>query len=842
MGDREIRALVEGNPEREDYGDTPRGNEPVYVPGCFEEEEDEETVEDKSSFLVLRLIFSLFFPDRQVLLWFIVNAAIILVYALFNLNAATIGMDVKSDTTEDTTNTLFSMGFVLICNIIMYLAVMIFRFILVKGFLQFLCSRKVHFFVLFSMLDPHIFYVLWASCQSLLWQILINRPKGKPELFCIETFWPWITAEHMTFSGESLVWISFTIFMHIILALRCMVLSIISFIFELNLLVNSNEALKKYLKLYTSIRKFNIDWLSFVMSKQELMLKLKRAFANSRLRAKMFPIMERTAASVLDFRSKHGLKVLHEAHDARHLQCLSAIEGIRAPSDVTDALIEQTSTSAFSNWLYIYYVIRAPPMISLIHQEVVLKEDVVISDVAALLFEHMFVTVSKVKSKPSEQSIVNVPLVDSKLSFIQYNPLDNEFLESNSRVFSSVDGQEPEKDTATTSIEYNLATEGEGKRKSKHKSSRIAMYAAGLGRGKFKSMNRRAVSIMKIHEFRKTIVDMHSGPETSAVDNINLVTPDYQFNQKKGDDVRYLSTEQLQTFLAAEECASIMSLLDLSGHGRINLSMLQQALTNLYSTRKKFKSNIKGQDSVFMVLSRLLSAGSWLVAIVTMAFLAGITPEAIVVSGAALLSAITVALSYLYTNFLTSVIFVAFSNPYNVGDRIRLNDGETLTVKKIRTYTTEFVTILGKVLVYQNAALATMKITNESRSARATVAINFKVDASTTEHMLNAIHNKIATTCNSLPNDYVKDSVWMFIQEFNPGYCYSICIWVTCIESWGKWERIFQLKGEIMEVIMRECKKMGIGYSLPVQPISFTKKLSLSNVKRKELPPLGKRP
>lgn len=55
-----------------------------------------------------------------------------------------------------------------------------------------------------------------------------------------------------------------------------------------------------------------------------------------------------------------------------------------------------------------------------------------------------------------------------------------------------------------------------------------------------------------------------------------------------------------------------------------------------------------------------------------------------------------VFLGYIYQNFITAVIFVAFTNPYNVGDRVRIDNGEAMYVRNIHTYTTEFVTIHSK--------------------------------------------------------------------------------------------------------------------------------------------------
>lgn len=821
MGDKDSHMGVAGPSDEEEYGVGPREKEPVYVPGCEEEEDEEEPEEGKHSCLFLRVILSLFFPDRQPLLWLAIHLLIILIYAIFNFNGYTISLIPKLEGANYTTNTIWSMALILGGNFALYLSTMVIRCILVKGVFHYLCSRNAYLFALMSMLDPHIFYVMWASIQSIVWQILITHPTRDPKIYCINIpLWSDTTSQYLTFGDESLLWISCTIYIHIILSLRCLAISIISFIFELNLLVNSNDALKKYLKLYINIRKFNLDWLTSVMANAELIDRLKPIFANSRLRCKLFPTFEIKSHKNVEFKSKHGLQVLNEFHDANYIQYFSGIDGISAPSEATDSLLEQSSTSYFTNWLLIHYVIRVPPVVSLIHQELLLKEDSIVSDAGELLFEHMYLTLTKLMKAEG-----NAALNGSE------NPQDNNIAQPDNSQPTDVQQAGIKRRNVTRPISFSLPAAENIERQSQDV-GRVTRHAHAMNHGRSTLRNHRLISVVNLKHFRSAVVDSEN-TDQPVDSSASVLTADYQFNHDKGDDTRYLSVEQLQRFLLPEESDTIMGLLDLSGHGRINLSILQQALLNLYSTRKKFKNNVKGQDSIFKVLSRLVSAASWLVAIVSMSFLAGITAEAVVVSGAALLSAITVALSYLYTNFMTSVIFVAFSNPYSVGDRVRLNDGEPLTVKKIRTYTTEFVTILGKAMVYQNAMLSTMKITNESRAARATIEINFKVDATTSEEHIYLIEEHLKAFCNLRQNDFVKDSTWLFLTEFNPGHCYKVSCWFTCIESWSNWQRIFQLRGELMEFIMRECKKLGVGYSLPVQPLLFPQTLAIRNIRKK---------
>ncbi|GFE54667.1 mechanosensitive ion channel protein [Babesia ovis] len=842
-----------------------------------DEDAEESRVSRRHNFF--RGVICAIFPDGQPPAWLAINIAILFTYALFNFNAYTVAFDAnlpqdEMDAINYSFNVLWCLIFILVGNTIMYLCVMLLRFILLKMMFYLRLSRHAYVFAMINMLDPSIFYVLWAAMQALVWQIFVSRIKGDVTLYIIDsTLFSKYVSSYLIFKEEGLVWVSCAVQLHLILAIRSMALSLISFTFELNLLVTSNEAVKRYLRLYANIRKFNIDWLELVISRPEIAERIRKAFSGNHIGNKMSPLVERCNESTYDFHSAYSLRILNESHDTAYMEYFKTKEDLSVPSESAEAIVEQSSASAFSNWLLICYVMRVPPVVSLIKQDVALKGRDMVPKCAAALFEQMYFTLVKAhEERDAVPEVDSEPNTETKSDSKQNNP-ETKLSEGDQADVDTPDNEtSEEKPTSATEPEptvkddsaMDLNDKGDSEEPQGESSSGKTRNTSSIDATEQKSQqsapddnenaqtgskvnpklrNNRLVSMMKMYEFRHSLEgNKQNNAQQHHDDAAGIVTPDFHFNSGKDHDDRFLSAEQLKSFLVPEEADTIVSLLDLSGHGRINVSMLHQALLNLYNARKKFKNVIKGQDSIFKVLLRLLSCGTWICALVVMAFMAGITAEAIVVSGAALMSALTVALSYLYTNFLTSVIFVAISNPYNVGDRVRLNDGEPLIVKKIRTYTTEFVTIMGKGLVFQNAVLANMKITNETRSVRATFDFEFAVDYKTTDEQLTALNDHLLAISNSRPNDFVKDGVCTFYCEVKPGHCLKIAIWVTCIESWGNWQRIFHLRSELMEATMRYCRENNIGYTTPVQPIAFPKQIQASKPVKRERVPLGKRP
>ncbi|KAL8433112.1 hypothetical protein ACSSS7_004135 [Eimeria intestinalis] len=154
--------------------------------------------------------------------------------------------------------------------------------------------------------------------------------------------------------------------------------------------------------------------------------------------------------------------------------------------------------------------------------------------------------------------------------------------------------------------------------------------------------------------------------------------------------------ELVELYLKSDEATEFMRHVDLGGYGKINEKMLKRAFFSVYKLRKAFIKAVTNQVSICNTVEKMISLILWVITIVGLLLLIGLNFNTVLISGAATLSALTVALSNLYKEFIGAVIFIAISNPYNVGDRIRIDYGEPLYVKRIRTYTTQFEDVYGK--------------------------------------------------------------------------------------------------------------------------------------------------
>lgn len=117
------------------------------------------------------------------------------------------------------------------------------------------------------------------------------------------------------------------------------------------------------------------------------------------------------------------------------------------------------------------------------------------------------------------------------------------------------------------------------------------------------------------------------------------------FHSPRAESDIFLSASNFKAFLSEEDAMEMIYWFDCSGHGKINSRMFSRKLFHLVYLRKKFKHSMKGQESVFRVMNRLISVFLWIVIGITIAIICDVTIEVIVASCAALISSMTVALS-----------------------------------------------------------------------------------------------------------------------------------------------------------------------------------------------------
>ncbi|KAL8424533.1 hypothetical protein Efla_005639 [Eimeria flavescens] len=284
-------------------------------------------------------------------------------------------------------------------------------------------------------------------------------------------------------------------------------------------------------------------------------------------------------------------------------------------------------------------------------------------------------------------------------------------------------------------------------------------------------------------------------------------------------DTEYFDKTFIDQFMKPDEAAEFMRLVDVGGHGKISKSMFVRSVVGVYKSRTAFIKSLQNQASICKTVRQMISVLLWAAAAVALLLVLGVDLNTVLVTGAAALSALLVALSYLYEQFVTAVIFVALTNPYNVGDRVVVRKDRVLFVSCIRTYTTEFSDVYGSLVVISNSMLWGQQLVNESRSRNASFEFPIRVEFRTRLQQLRLLETRIKQVLAVRPLDFVKDSFCIFLADVQPGRWICISIWMTTVESWTNWPKILRLRTEMSMMIHKFIMELGIYYEEPRQPV-----------------------
>ncbi|KAL8433111.1 hypothetical protein ACSSS7_004134 [Eimeria intestinalis] len=244
--------------------------------------------------------------------------------------------------------------------------------------------------------------------------------------------------------------------------------------------------------------------------------------------------------------------------------------------------------------------------------------------------------------------------------------------------------------------------------------------------------------------------------------------------QASSQDNQYFDKSFIDQFLKPEDSTEFMRLVDFGGHGKISKSMFSRALISMYKSRSSLIKSLQSQASICKTVRQMISLLLWVATGVALLLVLGVDLNTVLVTGAAALSALLVALSYLYEQFVTAVIFVALTNPYNVGDRIVVRKDRVLFVSCIRTYTTEFSDVYGSLVVISNSVLWGQQLKNESRSRNASFEFPVRVSFRTRLQQLRLLEIRIKHALAARPLDFVKDSFCIFLADVQPGRWISV--------------------------------------------------------------------
>lgn len=287
-----------------------------------------------------------------------------------------------------------------------------------------------------------------------------------------------------------------------------------------------------------------------------------------------------------------------------------------------------------------------------------------------------------------------------------------------------------------------------------------------------------------------------------------------------GSSRQYLTLELFGIFLG-DQVHEFMKYADPGGRDRVSSKQFTRMIVDLYQMQKQLVTLIDSQKGIQNVFQRMVSIFLGFLCVLLFLVVLGLSVNTVFISGAASISSMTVALSFLYSGFIQSVMFICFVNPYNVGDRVRI-ENELLIVKKISTYFSEFVSVpYNKPSFWNHSLLYNTIVINESRCRNAGLEIPISLTYNTDPTKYDKLHAYVENYVNTDP-EFVKGSLFLQANEVVLGHYIKFTYWISCTESWHRWKSVYATQTRLLLAIAHKCTVLGLTYHLPVQPVSVS--------------------
>lgn len=170
------------------------------------------------------------------------------------------------------------------------------------------------------------------------------------------------------------------------------------------------------------------------------------------------------------------------------------------------------------------------------------------------------------------------------------------------------------------------------------------------------------------------------------------------------------------------------------------------------------------EEGAVQFINGLIKALGYLVLIVVILNLFGITTTSVAAAVASIFVTAGLALQGSLSNFAGGVLILVL-HPFKVGDYIREDTkGNEGTVKEISIFYTKLCTIDNKIVVVPNGSLANTSLTNytyqDKRAIDTVVGISYKDDIKTAKGIIREVATNIPTR---IQNDEIK----VFVSKLN---------------------------------------------------------------------------
>ena len=189
-----------------------------------------------------------------------------------------------------------------------------------------------------------------------------------------------------------------------------------------------------------------------------------------------------------------------------------------------------------------------------------------------------------------------------------------------------------------------------------------------------------------------------------------------------------------------------------------------------------------------------------------------------------LIVSISFAISSVVSQYVQSLVYIAYMFPYDIGDKIScpdINNNASLTVKKINIMTTEFMeSQSGKLIIVPNYIMANYTIYNFKKSFHVTFVETFTIAFDTQQQKINTLKKELHTYLLDRPHEW-KPTFEMYYSDMDITFNkLIISFWINHQSSWNHGDIIWNSKTNLEHFLINMLHTLHITYEYPKQRIS----------------------
>ncbi|KAL7065685.1 mechanosensitive ion channel family protein [Cryptosporidium serpentis] len=603
-------------------------------------------------------------------------------------------------------------------------------------------------------LDPELVYCLWSGLCLILWMSEVrisndntNSILSTSTLYSSHFFENISSALRIPKVPWDVIQVAHIIL--VIMTVRRLLLSIITFYFRLDFIMSINPQVVEFLRLYSLLRRIDTKW----------------CLIKPHIQKQEFQISSTEIEGINS--SKNGNFLQNKDTNT----IIGTINVPSVPSMLIDSNIERTAKSSSENWLALQFIKQYNVALFIDDMRYELKTKQQARDCAKYLFHdilqnvHAIMLYHYIGRMDHVNPISSLPPKSDSYSILGEDTFCHALIDFEDR--HDIKNDFNEKIGSNSNLSDKIL----------ENKQQISETDNLLDKNNQTSINKNSQKI---------------GSAPTALPNSIL---DILYDKPLGDLIKQIDTAR---------------------RGQVTEEEWIRFFVGIYDTRKKILRAATSQEGIVQVFRRMVSIFLWFFTGIIILLMLGIDVNTLVISGAAIISSLSVGLSYIYSNFFSAVIFVIFLNPYNVGDRIRVNNGGAMIVKKIETFYTEFHTTHESPVLIPHSWLSSQMIYNESRSKRCSSDIQFKISDTTSPFSIEALGRAIQDYVTVRPSEFVASNFWCGITEIQPGHYATVFIWITNTDPFHNRRKLMISKSKLLLFILHTLRQLGIQYTLPI--------------------------